>query len=164
MNKRDIFIGLIILAILATVVYWLRKPGQPTPEIPMAPAAEEKFESAFNLEIPEDVDKAILKDVSGGMASGIATRRFEDNQFSHAVLADLADPEAGSFYQAWLIRGKEGDLDFAQLSTGKLRIAKGGWLLEYQSKTNYSDYNDVLVSLEKIFDQTPESHILEGSF
>ena len=166
MNRRDITIGLVILVVLIGVVYFSRRDQRlqlvptPTPQ----PLIEEKIEDAFNVEIPEDVDKATLKDVSGGDASGIATRKFENGRFSHTVLADLPDPESGLFYEGWLVRGREGDADFAVLSTGKLKVAKGGWIVEFQSTTDYSLYNSVVVTLEKTFDKTPEKHILEGSF
>jgi len=156
-NRRDIVIGLIILAILAGVIFWLRRARTPL-ITPQAPTVEEKLEEAFKLEIPEDVDKAELKDVTGGTASGIATRKFEDGKFTHTVLADLPDPEAGTFYEGWLIMGDE------VFSTGKMRVAKGGWILEFESTTDYSDHNKVVITQEKVFDDNLEEHILEGEF
>lgn len=157
MKARDIVIGLIILAVLAGTIYFIRRPRQSLEELP-SPSIEEKIEESFNLEIPEDVDKAQLKDVTGGTSSGIATRSYEGGKFSHMVLADLPDPAAGAFYEGWLMMGK----DF--FSTGKMRIAKGGWILEYESGVDYSDYNQAVITRELVDDRTPETHILEGSF
>lgn len=156
MNRRDIVIGLIILALLGGVIYWLRRPRESL-EIP-APSVEEEIEETFKLTIPEDVEKATLEDVTGGQASGIATRKFENAIFTHMVLADLPDPEAGTFYEGWLVMGDN------VISTGKMRVAKGGYLLEFESTTDYSDYNKVVVTQERVFDNTPEEHVLEGSF
>lgn len=157
-NRRDIVIGLVILAILAAVVYWVRRP-RPSLQVPQSsPSVEEKIEEAFNLEIPEDVDKADLRDVSGGDSSGIATRKFEAGKFTHTVLADLPAPAPGTFYEGWLVKGT------SFFSTGKMRIAKGGYLLEFKSSVDYSDYNKVVITLEKVDDKKPETHILEGSF
>ena len=164
MNRRDIIIGVVILVLVIGAVLWFR--GRTSKEV-MAPttSSEEQIEKSFNLTIPEDVDKAELEDVSGRDGSGVATRKYENGTFSHMVLADLPDPAAGTFYEGWLVRGKMGDANFIYISTGKLTVAKGGYLLEFQSKTiDYSDYTGVVVTLEKINDGKPETHVLEGSF
>ena len=162
MRTRDIVIGLIILALLAVAIVWVRRSRQ-TQEVP-PPSVEEKIEKTFNFEIPDDVERADLRDVSVGTGSGIATRKFEGGRFTHVVLADLLDPTAGYFYEGWLVRGKEGDANFAFVSTGKMRVAKGGYLLEFNSSTDYSSYSGVVVTLERVDDRKPETHILEGSF
>ena len=162
MNRRDILIGLVILAILAGIIYFVRRPQTPTLETVSttpSPELEEQLESNFNFTIPDNVEKAQLKDVTGGTAEGIATRSFENGEFIHTVLVDLPDPVAGTFYEGWLVKA-----DDTFFSTGALRIAKGGYLLEFDSSTDYSDYNKVVITLEKKNDKTPEKHILEGSF
>lgn len=162
MNRRDIVIGLGILLVVAGIVYFVRRPSTTPIEIPEQ-TVEEKIEDRFKMQIPDDVDKTELSDVTGGSASGIATRDFTEGKFTHAVLADLPEPEGG-FYEGWLVRGEEGDVNFDFFSTGKLRIAKGGYVLEYTSAKDYSDYNKVVITFETVFDKTPEDHILEGSF
>lgn len=164
MNRRDIVIGLIVLLVVIGLIYWTRRPKTPSITTTPTPSTESKLEDAFKLTIPEDVDKAELKDVSGGTGSGIATRKFESGRFEHMVLADLPDPATGTFYEGWLVRGKEGGADFAFISTGRMRIAKGGYLLEFNSSKDYSDYKGVIVTSEKVDDKKPEKHILEGSF
>lgn len=164
MKARDIVIGLIILALLAVAIVAIRRSRAPKPLPTQTPSIEDKLEKSFNFEIPEDMERADLTDVSGGTGSGIATRKYESGLFSHAILADLPDPESGSFYEGWLVRGKEKDADYAYISTGKMRLAKGGYLLEFESSRDYSDYKTVGVTLEKVNDGKPETHILEGSF
>ncbi|MBI4157903.1 anti-sigma factor [Candidatus Woesebacteria bacterium] len=163
MNRRDIITGVIILVLVIGGFLWLRNRA---PKEVTAPSTsnQENIERSFNLTIPDDVDTADLEDVSGGDGSAVATRKFENGTFTHMVLADLSDPAAGTFYEGWLVRGKMGDFDFAYISTGKLRVAKGGFLLEFKSAVDYSNYNGVVVTLEKVNDKTPETHILEGSF
>ncbi len=160
MNRRDIAIGLIVLALVLVGAYFLIRSRREKPQVVTTPQPkiEEKLEETFRLNIPEDVDKAELVDVTGGGASGIATRKFENGVFTHTVLADLPDPTAGTFYEGWLVK----NLSF--FSTGKMRIAKGGYLLEFTSSVDYSDYNKVVITLEKVDDKKPEVHILEGSF
>ena len=157
MNRRDIVIGLIILAVVAGIIYWVRRP-KPELEIPEQ-SIEETIEESFKIDIPDDVEKAELKDVAGKIATGIATRKFIDGLFTHTVLVDLPDPAEGNFYEGWLVKD-DGEL----ISTGKLRIAKGGYLLEYSSAVDYSDYSGVVITLESKDDGVPEEHVLEGSF
>lgn len=165
MNKKDIVIGILILLLLAGIIFWRQRPKPPEErKVPETLSSEKELEEKFRLEIPEDVEKAELKDVSGGNSFGIATRKFQNGKFTHTILADLPEPEKGAFYEGWLIRGVEGSENFSLVSSGKLRLAKGGYLLEFESTTDYSDFNKVLITLEKIADKNPEKHILEGSF
>jgi len=165
MNRRDIVIGFVILVLLGGVIYW-RQRTQTAQEIktPETLSLEQQLEDRFNVEIPEGVDKAELKDVSGSSGSGIATRKFENGKFTHSILADLPDLASGMFYEGWLVRGDQGSENFSSLSTGKMKLAKGGWTLEFTSSRNLSDHNKVVVTLEKSNDKKPEKHILEGGF
>jgi len=79
-------------------------------------------------------------------------------------LADLPDPESGEFYQTWIQRGSEGDEDYSLVSVGKMTLAKGGWMLSYRSGSDYSDYSQVIISLEKTFDDSLENVVLEGNY
>ena len=164
MNKRDIVIGLVIVAMLVGVVYFRRQNESEELVIPQTLSVEDEIEESFNIDIPEDVDKAELSDVGGGDATAIATRKFENGKYEHNILADLPEIETSEFYQGWLVKGEEGSDGYSVLSTGKLRIAKGGWMLNFESSNDYSDYGKVIVSREKVNDTTPETHILEGSF
>src|SRR3989344_8613432 len=163
MNRRDIIIGAVILILVVGAVLWFKGKGVKEVSTP-TPISEEEIKSRFNLTIPEDVEKSQLKVVSGGNGSGISTRKYEAGRFTHMVLVDLPDPAVGTFYEGWLVRGKMGDANFAYISTGRMRVAKGGYLLEFNSGTNYSDYTGVVVTVEKVNDKTPETHVLEGSF
>jgi hypothetical protein len=164
MDKKSIVLGLVILVAIAGGAILYRHSQTPKPLPTPTPAITEKIENNFKYEIPQDVEKVELKDVSGGNGSGLATRNFEAGKFTHVVLADLPEPPASSFYEGWLVRGKAGDSNFALISTGKMKVAKGGYLLEFESNKDYSDYKQVVVTLEKVDDRNPEVHILEGSF
>ena len=164
MNRRDIVIGIGILLLLAGVVFFRQKGQEENLVVPQTLSVEDQIEKSFNIQIPEDVDKAELKDTTGAGSSAIATRKFENGKFEFSVLADLPDPAQGQFYQGWLIKGEEGSDDFSSVSAGKMRIAKGGWMIEYNSATDYSDHGKVVVSLEKTLDSNIEEKVLEGSF
>lgn len=166
MARRDIVIGFIILVLVAGVVYIRQKNTSKKEEmkVPQTLSIQDTIEQKFNTQIPEDVEKAELKDVSGGTGSAIATRKFENGQFQLNILADLPDPEQGKFYEAWSIKGEEGKEGYSIVSLSKLSVAKGGWMLSFKSANDYTDHPKVLISLESKLDSTPEKHILEGSF
>lgn len=161
MKKQDIvFGGLLLIIILIAYFYFknqsnLSVPAEPIPTVSL----EEKVEGRFDAKLPENAEKTELKPTKPSDSFAAATREFEDGQFTLTILADLPDPESGKIYQAWLTVG-----DGQQLSLGTLRQAKGGWLLEYTSSTDYSAYNDVTITLEKTLDNTPEEVVLRGSF
>jgi hypothetical protein len=76
-------------------------------------------------------------------------------------LPDLTNSE---FYEAWVQRGETSSSNYSLISIGRLQMAKGGYLLNFSSSTNYSDYNTVIVSQETKLGQLPSKTILEGSF
>lgn len=165
MQRRDLAIGIIILFIIALIVFFVQRRNQQISlpeETPSAtPKIEEKeaeIEGKFNIQIPENVEKANLHDTTGRGYGAVATRESKAGEFSLTILADLPDPEDGRFYQAWLT--KDGD----SVSLGQLRIAKGGYLIDYTSATDLSSYKVVTVSLERVFDNKIEEVILQGSF
>jgi len=165
-RRRDIVIGVIILILLAIAVYFILKPSNDEPEITIdqEPSVEEKLEESFRFDIPDDIEKVELKAVKGEDFRAIATRKYEDGIYTHTVIADLPDPVGGTFYEGWLMRGNPEDDNFDVVSAGKMVIAKGGYLLNFESSTDYSDYQNVVITLEKVADNNPEEHILDGSF
>jgi hypothetical protein len=166
MNRRDIVVGIIILAVLGGIIYFWRNnaPKEEITSPETLSTTEERLEKAFGLDIPDELEKTELTAVNGFEGSAIATRNYQDGKFQHTVLADLADPQDGSFYEGWLVRGEPGDDDFDVISTGRMRKAKGGWILEYSSSKDLTDHEKVVITLEEVADSTPEMHVLEGSF
>lgn len=159
MRRKDIVIGFIVLMVLALVFFFLRRPEELTiTDLERLQEKETQIEDRFNIDIPDDLEKATLEDVSGGISEGIATREYENGKFIHTVLAGLPDLGVGEFYQSWLIK------DDQYISTGKMKMAKGGYILGFESSIDYSAYNKVLITQEKIFDSTPEITVLEGAF
>lgn len=154
MKKKDIILGLVFLSVFAGLYFFLKnRQASKVTKVPESlPQIEENIEKTFRITIPDDVDKVELSAVSDVKGSGIATRKYEAGKFTHMVLADLPDPAAGTFYQGWLVKGDE-----TYIPTGKMTIAKGGYLLEFQYPTDISSYSKVVITLEG-------KHILEGSF
>lgn len=147
MNKRDVIVGLAVIVVFVGVflLFKRRKANLQVPQVTPTPTATETIQSKFNMQIPDNVEKAELKDVTGGNASGVATR--------DTVLADLPDLDNGYFYQVW------DELNGKLASLGKMRAVKGGYLFEGNIQGS-----KVVVSKEKVFDNDLETKILEGSF
>lgn len=136
MKTRDIVIGFVVLVALIVAVFWIRSTrNKKTVNLPSAtPSISNQISKTFNFQVPADVEKTELKDVSGGNGSGIATR--------DTVLADLPDPAAGKYYQVFV----DGKL------MGTMRVAKGGWIF------------DGSISGKKVEVKLGSTIILEGSF
>jgi hypothetical protein len=146
MQTKNIFIAfVVVVAIIAGVLILNKKTKVNKTIVPSAPSTvQQKIESKFlGITIPTDAERIELKDISGGVGMGIATRT--------EILADLPDLPSGKFYQGWLenISGKK-------VLLGIFSMAKGGWILTYNS-SSYPGYNKVIVTQGEI-------HILEGSF
>ena len=165
MKRRDIVIAVVVLVVLGALIYWRQKnPRQEELKVPETLSVEESLEEKLNIQIPDDGDKADLKDATGGSSSGIFSRKSENGKFVSSFVADLPMPAAGKYYEAWLVKGEKGSEGYSIVSAGRLRSAKGGYLLDFSSNTDYSGYNKILVTLESKSDSTPEETVLEGSF
>jgi len=109
----------------------------------------------------EKTETAILKAVDGSDSKGAAYKLFEEKKLNHVVLADLPDLKKGISYEGWLVQPKP--LKF--FSTGVMQKSKDGkWILEFKADEKYTDYFRVVITKEKIIDEKPENHIIEGDF
>lgn len=160
MQRRDLIIGIVVLIGIAAVVFFIqnRQPDVTPIDTTPTPNIEDRvkdIEDNFKVDIPDNVEKASLEGTKG---SGIATRDSQEAGSAFTILADLPDPAAGHFYQAWL--RVNGNLE----SLGMLRVAKGGYLLDARLKASQASSNDVVITLESKLDSTPETVVLQGSF
>lgn len=166
MRTRDIIIGAIVLIVLISGVLIIRRARNRSAVLPTStPTIAERVQKSFNgLIIPSDRENVDLNDVTGGEGIGVASRKYSGGTFSLTIMADLPEPKSRYFYQGWIIRGNLGDNDFSYVSVGSLRLAKGGFIADFSSAKDYSDFKKVVVTLEKVNDATPEGNVLEGSF
>ena len=108
-----------------------------------------------------------LEDSSGGEAEGTA-RRFDDGtQFVVKVQVEglpLLSP--GEFYEVWLVKTGNGEIDAEAVSLGKMEIdeAPGAFYLRFASPQAFAEYGLVRITLEKTDDLQPEASVMEGSF
>lgn len=141
-------IWVVVIAVLALGWWW-------------ANSAMENVDSINedNLEIKTTT----LSAVGGYTGSGIATRSFDGQVFTHTVEADLDAPAEGKFYEGWLVIPSP----FHFFSTGKLELSDGKYELIYTANKDYSDHPQVVITQETLangLDGVSETHILEGSF
>lgn len=115
--------------------------------------------------IPES---ATLLSVSGASGSAIAKRVFEDDFFTHTILALGLSPvdESRFRYQAWLIRPYP--FDFFETSA-LVHNADDSWGMIWVGDIGetYDEFVEVLVTREPIddFDENPSANqVLKGSF
>jgi hypothetical protein len=144
MKGRDVVIGFIFLVLLVAGVLWiLRAKNIKISNLPLpTPNIAQQVKNAFP-NIPDGVERANLKDVTGGNSIGAATRT--------EVVANLPELSAGKYYQVLLENSSGKDI-----TLGSMRISKSGYILEYNS-ASFSGYNKVIVI-------QGSTHILEGSF
>lgn len=164
-RTRDIIVGAAVIIILILIaVYFIRRgqsavsTGNNTPLPTPVTSYEQDLQNNFGITVPNGASTANLKDVNGGNQIGLATLDKSNGQNAYTILANLEDPAPGYFYQAWIVNGND------TISLGKLSVAKAGWLVNFNSSKDLSDKKTVWITLEKVNDNTPEKHILEGTF
>ncbi|QQG41813.1 MAG: hypothetical protein HYV90_00670 [Candidatus Woesebacteria bacterium] len=161
MKTRDIIVGFLVLVVLITgVLLFKNSKKNDVLNLPSStPSIFQRITEKFGgITIPSNADRADLVSVMESGGIGEAIRVFENSKFELTVLADLPEPTTGYFYQAWMGNGT------TFISLGKLNLAKGGYLIDFSSAKNYSNYKEIVVTLEKTFDQKQEESVLEGSF
>lgn len=165
MKLRDIVIAVIILGVVGFILYNISTTDN-TPELDVdstPTASEQEFEQRFGREIPDDIERVELRTPAQegeeqGQVSAIATRDLRDGTFMATILADLEDPASGASYYAWVNRDDE------YVLLGRLQPAKGGWLIDYESRTDYSEYDHIVISEQSAPGAEPEDVVLEGTF
>ncbi|MFH2105313.1 MAG: rhodanese-like domain-containing protein [Parcubacteria group bacterium] len=105
--------------------------------------------------------KGDLPAVDGSTSSGQGYVLRKDTGLEHLVTAALPDPETGKFYEGWLV-DQEPTVKF--FSTGQMfKTPEGDWRLEYIASQSYSEYDQVVITLETKDDGQPEKHVIEGT-
>lgn len=165
--KKEQWVGLAVIVVLVGGLWWWRAKRVEKAEVLPAEGQGVEIEDRaselakrLGVVLPDNVETAELKDVTGSVGRGLATRSYADGKFEHTVLAELSEPGIGEWYEGWLVR----DEPFSSIYTGKLRMAKGGFLLEFGDDMDWRDHAKVVVTLERKDDRQPETHVLEGTF
>lgn len=108
-----------------------------------------------------NAQRAAIVTVDGSPGSGTAYRLWKNETLSHYVQVSLRQPAEGSAYEGWLVDQSASDF----FSTGVMIDNGGGiFTLEYTGDREYPTYLQVVITEETVVDETPETHILEGTF
>ena len=159
---RKVLVVLVVVALLVGGYYFWKKGGQTQD---LNSENEPNKQVYVSEEMPdENLQQIILTPVDEFEGIGNATRSFNDGTFVHMVSASIEDPPEGKFYEGWLVTNSP-ELDF--FSTGKMVKENNSYLLLYESSSDLTEYNEVVITQETEsngLDGIPELHILEGSF
>jgi len=115
----------------------------------------------------ESTETASLLNVSAKAQQGFAYHSVDKGYFISTISATLPDPPAGFFYQTWLVR--EGlSSEPETIATGKMKLESMQdhfWAVVFSSKTDYSDYRKVVISLQpEDYEQVIGENILVGKY
>ena len=125
--------------------------------------------SSAYRETPRGIpESATLAAVSSGSGSAVAKRVFENDFYTHTILANgLPTLDETRFrYQAWLIRPYP--FDFFETSP-LVHNADGSWGMIWvgDAGETYDEFVEILVTLESVndFDENPSAEqVLKGRF
>jgi hypothetical protein len=160
MNTRNIVYLVIVVAI---VVFLLVTQGNQAPKEDTSGSPNTTMENITVENMKDNVNSQIadLEAVDGSNSFGTGFRFVKDGTLLHSVTATMPDPAEGNSYEGWLVQTEP--LKF--FSTGIMnKMEDGTWGLEYTADQEYPTYQLVVVTEETIVDDTPETHIIEGSF
>lgn len=165
MNFRENWWKFLVLALVVLgLIWWRQNRNQPEEElVTEAEQIEEqvnRYLEERGIELPEGGRRANLKDVAEGLGTGVATvvESDETEERTYTVIAGLPDLSVG-WYVVWA-RNAEGDL----VNLGRMRQAKGGYLLDTTSAQDLSGYEEVVISKEDSVSDEPSEIVLEGEF
>jgi hypothetical protein len=102
----------------------------------------------------------VLKDVSGGTATGEANANFLDDSYVlYATFEGLPEPEGTDFYEGWVVRPDP----FNFISTGVVEKVDDMYVNLYSSEDDLTDHFSYVLTIEPDDgDPAPADHILEG--
>ena len=146
-------IWLVVIGVLVWGLWWMNSATNTDNVVPVDGENGEELE----------VETTDLKAVGGYTGSGVATRSFDGQVFTHTVEASLGAPRAGKFYEGWLV--DTSPFDF--FSTGELKLSGGKYTLTYTANKDWNDHPKVVITEETSangLDGISEIHILEGAF
>ncbi len=157
-ERRSLVIGFVSVVLILTVAILLYKNGKNNiSQITNLPtnSSEERIENKFNLQIPDDTEKADLSSPSQDLV-GIATRKYEGGLFTVDVLVDLPEGD----YKAWLFKNESSE----PVLMGNLSVAKGGYILNFDISKDLREYKRVVITSGKLSVYNNENLIMQGNF
>ncbi len=155
MNKRVITVAFVFIII--GVGYFLSRRNDNTPQMILEPAptpsVKNRIEEVFGSKATNNKGEKLELALGNQMA--LITRSEDKSNIS--ILADF-ESSSGQDYYVWL------EKDSSYLSLGPLKVAKGGFIGEFNLDPIWQDFNHVIISRESGQKKEPSNKFLEGSF
>lgn len=178
MTRTTALIISFIFLIFIGVIYFVvnissQSPKTPTPpatsppaETPLTPQAGDKRPPlpVITTLPPESAESMLLRG-AGGEAEAIIRRRNEKESgfVIEIIAAKMPIPAENTFYAAWMY--KKDEPQEKPVLIGVLeKNTQGTYHVIFSSYTDFSSYNDIMITSERVNDDTPETQILRGSF
>ncbi len=151
---KFLVLGLVIVGLLM----WRKGQSEDQPVADIA--SEEEVEQRVNhlleqanISLPENSERINLRALEGVEATGVVSLSKDENETRVAVIASLPENESEN-YVVWMV----GD-GVDALKLGRLRLAKGGYLLDQSVSEDLRQYERVLIGKES---DLPDSPLLSG--
>lgn len=167
-RQQWLSIAAVVLVIAGLGFFLYRQSRNNQPEEPVDVTEQQQQEAEqrgeevaerLNIEVPEGAEREAFRATGETQGAGLVSRIERDGQLAYSFAVDLPDPQTGEFYEAYAV-GEGEEREFL----GRLRQAKGGWLLETSISAEISGLNRVIITRETQDDQTPEEVVLETQF
>jgi len=160
--------GLVLAALVAAFiasVYLFRKSNNDLPTQNDDTIANVLTAAPVAIPAVTNSKEAVLHDLTGQGASGVATRGEKDGHYYHTIKAILPGIDrASQMYEGWLVR----PVPYDYFSTGEMVTNDlGEFVLEFNGdpRGEYSGYTQVVITLEaKDGISDPAAHVMEGEF
>lgn len=118
-----------------------------------------KSASAKDKELIEG-STAILADVNGGDLRGEAGIYRNFGVYNVYAKIKLNKPSGNDFYEVWVTNPTTNEF----FSVGKMETDSAGiYNVTYNTDNIHPGFDRIVVTLEKVSDNTPEKHIVEGT-
>jgi len=166
MNRQTILFLLPILALLLiggtyTFKWWRARTSVPRPTpttLEEGINIEEEGKSLIeNFGLSEE-NSVQLKASEG--VSGVGVANLSDDRKELTIIASLPEltgENAGSKYQVWM-QTESNQLE----KIGEMRLEKGGYVLDVSNSQALPEFFSLVISLEKIDDETIEKEMMRG--
>lgn len=178
MTRTTSLIISFIFLIFIGVIYFVVNISSQSPKMPTSPATSPPAHTLLSPQaedkrpplpvittLPHESAESMLLRGAGGEAEAIVRRRNEKESGFIIEVTAMKMPilTENTSYAAWMY--KKNNPEEKPVLIGTLeKDTQGAYHVIFSSYTDFSSYNDIMVTNERVNDDTPETHILIGSF
>lgn len=167
-----------IFLIFIGMIYFIVNISSQSPKTPTSPTTSPPTDTSLRPQpgdersplpvittLPPESAESILLRGAGGEAEAIIRRKNEKESgfVIEVIAAKMPIPAENTFYAAWMYK-KDTPQEKPVLIGTLEKNTQGAYHVIFSSYTDFSSYNDIMVTSERVNDDTPEMQILRGSF